>query len=126
MLDPDFSKIANALGLMYPPAFWLAFNDLVTLSRTAGFQSSFPRARFIHSIGDIRKARKVLPHRLTPFLLDERPKHTDYYCFTGPVFDSGNAVVVFADHAIVGDWTDFTTFLVWLTLQSARSNVRAW
>ncbi len=122
MLASDFSKIADSLRLKYPPAFWLAFNDLVEISQTVGFQRFFPKARFIRSLSDVQMAHEDgLPGNLTPFLLEEQPKHKDYYCFTEAVSDSGNAVVIFASHAIVAEWSDFATFLLWVKQQSAQS-----
>ena len=123
MLDHEFPRLAEALGLSVPPAFWSAFEDLVALSRTPGFRRFMPAARFVRSLDEIRQARATgLPEDLTPFLLEEQSTHVDYYCLALPAAEAGVRIVVFAAHAIVAEWADGAAFLSWLERRAEQAS----
>jgi hypothetical protein len=122
MPDHEFPKLAEALGLSVPPAFWSAFEDLVALSRTSGFRRFMPAARFVRSLDEIRQARGAgLPEDLTPFLLEAQSTHVDCYCIAAPAAGLGVRIVVFAAHAIVAEWADGAAFLSWLEREAAQA-----
>lgn len=106
-------------GIPFPSSLlplWTEFEHLATNSK---FASAFPMAQQA-TVADIQAAwASELPSDLVPFMLEKQDGWSDYYCFRRVGDQCEEAVVVFADHAVVATWEDFKAFLSWLNDQCA-------
>ena len=106
----QLSKLETAFSFRFPPAY-LAFIERLP----APFLDSLPRARFVVSADEIRDAhREGMPPTLMPFLIESQPRHADYYCFDSSTTAPEYAVVVFAVHVTVAQWTNLADWIKWL------------
>jgi hypothetical protein len=116
----DLREVECAFRFTYPASFRTAIGDVAALSVTAGFQAAFPRSRWLWTVPDIRAAQEDgLPACLIPFLRQEQPTpHTDYYAFWVTDRKPEYAVVLFALHTILADWSGFGAFVAWVRQRS--------
>jgi hypothetical protein len=73
----------------------------------------FPKAHLLRSSEEIEATRQSLPSAFLPFMTEQQPNSTDVYAFESGD-DVGGRVVVWNDHAVVGDWNSFEAFIAWL------------
>jgi hypothetical protein len=90
-----------------------ACNAVAAMMDTPAFRARFSTVRLLRTSQDIQAARKDLPHGLLPFMTEQQPASTDVYAFD-LLNDNGERVVVWNDHAVVADWTNFDAFAGWL------------
>jgi hypothetical protein len=94
----------------------LQVSRLGYMTNSIAFKRAFPNAKVLLTLEDIQAARESeLPEDYVPFMLEQQPRHIDYYAFD--INDNKRRVIVFAEHAVVHDWPDFNAFLSWVNQQ---------
>lgn len=102
----DFSKLARVQS---------ACDAVGPMMDTPNFRTRFPTARLLRSVHEVETeaARARLPSTLLPFMAEDQARWADVYALD--LEDrSEQRVVVWADHAVVAEWSTFDAFLVWV------------
>jgi len=106
-------EIEKSVGMCYPQSAAALLGDLARLMLVHGFRESFPNACLLLSAQEVADARKTMPSTLLPFMRVLENQGPDFYAFD--LNDArGWRIVVWADHAIVEEWTTFADFLGFL------------
>ncbi len=112
---PDqLREIEQMFAFRYPRSFVSAFDEIVSLIGSQRFRSIFSAATLLTSVDEIKSASEGLPERLQPFLRVNEPQSVDIYAFDLEGEGREFPVVVWADHAIVKRWNQFSTFWRWV------------
>ena len=91
----------------FPDAFWAFADEFNAIAGAPNFSDVFAQAHFA-TRQDVDKAWELgLSKSQAPFFCELQPAHTDYYCCGRNGEENEQAVVVFADHAVVSDWPSF-------------------
>ena len=117
-IQTNLSENEGAFGFKYPPSFISEIGKLAILFESPGFRRSFVNTRLLVLESDIKSIQKELPPALIPFMLTENSSMFDVYAFDSDDDQQEFEVVVWADHAVVQSWGNFTAFIEWAQEQS--------
>jgi len=89
---------------------------LEVLSQMVGtptFRRRFSAPQLLREPAEVERVRENLPSSLLPFMREENPGWWDIYALdmTDPLRER---VVVWADNAVVAEWSSFDEFLKWI------------
>jgi hypothetical protein len=122
----DLHEIESKFGFKYPSAFYVKFQEFIEFTKTSAFRAQFPNASLVSSVDDLRECYKIekeLKTIMIPFMFQRQLNHTDYYGFNKQGDAVEMSVIVYAQDAIVHDWTGFDAFFLWAQ-QLCRSEYR--
>jgi len=113
----NFHEIETVFEFKYPPTFYAKFEEFIAFTETHAFRSQFPNAFLVSTLDSVKscyKIEKELKKIMIPFMFEPQLNHLDYYGFNRDGHTDELAVVVFAQHTIVHDWSGFETFFLWV------------
>lgn len=120
-LIETFRHIEKRIGVFYASSFYEFIEKFLRIISDAKFKAPFPKFHFCTE-EEIRHAiDNFIPEEFIPFFVEEQNGYEDYYCFDKQNSENKNRVVVFSQDAIVFEWENYNTLLMWIAKHKSLS-----